>query len=104
MSENILKQVLEEVKNLNNGLANIENQLNQMDSRFDTLDTTNLSMQSDITDIKQGVQRIEESHPEDVIGMLKTINSKLDERDNEMLAINRRLYRVEGVVEGVSKQ
>lgn len=100
----MLKQVLEEVKNSNNGMANIENQLNQMDSRFDTLDTTNFSMQSDITDIKQGVQRIEESHPEDVMGMLKTINSKLDERDNEMLAINRRLYRVEGVVEGVSKQ
>lgn len=115
MNEQLLKQILEELQSLKTGqqslndkMASVESELqgtrSEMKSRFDTVDTKIAHMQNDITEIKESAHRLETDQPDDVIGLLKSMNEKLENRDNEMLAVNRRLYRVEGTLEGLVKQ
>ncbi|KXG42890.1 hypothetical protein [Tepidibacillus decaturensis] len=63
-----------------------------MNTQFDTLETKASYLQSDVTDIKATVQRIEESNPEDVHAMLQTINNKLDQRDADIQVLNKRVF------------
>jgi len=61
-------------------------------------------LQQTTTRIEQAVTRFEKNQPEDIIALLKTINRKLDERDYELQALNKRVFKVEGVIEKLTNQ
>jgi hypothetical protein len=80
--ENGLRKDLVKVENgLRTDLARVENEVlttrSQMNFRFDTVESRLSNVEKDTTEIKAALQRLESNEPEDVIGMLKQINTKL---------------------------
>lgn len=53
--------------------------------------------------IEATLSRIESNQPEDIIGMLKQINNKIDERDSEIQALNKRVFKVESRIERLTQ-
>ncbi|WP_216827471.1 hypothetical protein [Alkalihalobacterium elongatum] len=62
----------------------------QVDKRFDRIDTT--------------LARIEKDQTEDVVALLKQMNHKMDVRDSEIQALNKRVFKVESEIERLSQQ
>ncbi len=54
--------------------------------------------------IEAAVNRIELNEPADIMAMLKQIDGKLDERDNEIQALNKRLFKTESEIERLTRQ
>lgn len=114
MSDDLLKQILEEMKSLNQRLSHVESNMAtkqdlmdirvQMNSRFDTLETKMSYVESDVASIKATVDLIASETPQDVMGMLKQINAKLEEKNYDVQALNKRLFKVESVVERVTTE
>jgi len=81
----------------------------QMNFRFDTLEMktshieTKLAyVEHDVAAIKATVDHMSGEVPQDVMGMLKQMNSKLDDKDSDVQALNKRLFRVESTLERVT--
>lgn len=108
MNEDILKQILNEMKDMKTDMHDMKSDINDLKSEMNNMKSEMSNMKADMnnrfTNVDMALERIENQNHEDVLGMLKVINNKMDKEDNEVLAINRRLHRVEGVVEGLSKQ
>ena len=80
--ENGLRNDLTKVENgLRGDLSKVENEVlttrSQMNFRFDTVETRLSHVEKDTTEIKAALHRIESNEPDDVIGMLRQINTKL---------------------------
>jgi hypothetical protein len=62
-------------------LLRVENEVlttrSQMNFRFDTVETRLSHVEKDTTEIKSALHRIESNEPDDVIGILRQINTKL---------------------------
>lgn len=54
--------------------------------------------------IEETVHRLEVNQPEDIMAMLNQINKKLDERDDEIQVLNKRLFKTESEVERLTRQ
>ncbi|HDJ1468227.1 TPA: hypothetical protein PPO51_004040 [Clostridioides difficile] len=54
--------------------------------------------------IEEAVIRLEENQPQDITAMLSQINRKLDDRDNELQVLNKRLFKTESEVERLTRQ
>jgi uncharacterized protein Yka (UPF0111/DUF47 family) len=54
--------------------------------------------------IEEAVIRLEENQPQDITAMLNQINKKLDDRDNELQVLNKRLFKNESEVERLTRQ
>jgi chromosome segregation ATPase len=108
VSHELLKQILDELKGLNQRVGGIESEIqdvkSQMNSRFDTIETNMSHMQGDVSSIKNSVDRMEKNEPADVLAMLKQINGKLDGRDDEIQVLNKRLFKTESEVERLTRQ
>ncbi|WCK57439.1 hypothetical protein PP175_25570 (plasmid) [Aneurinibacillus sp. Ricciae_BoGa-3] len=48
--------------------------------------------------------RMESDQPKDIKAMLQQINEKLDERDFDIQALNKRVFKVESQIERLSQQ
>ena len=101
MSDDILKQILNEMNDMKVDMNDLKSDMHDMKSEMNNMKS---DMNNRFTNVDRALERIENQNQEDVMGMLKVINSKIETEDNEVLAINRRLHRVEGVVEGLTKQ
>jgi predicted nucleic acid-binding Zn-ribbon protein len=108
VSHELLKQILDELKGLNQRVGGIESEIqdvkSQMNSHFDTIETNMSHMQGDVSSIKNSVDRMEQNEPADVLAMLKQINGKLDGRDDEIQVLNKRLFKTESEVERLTRQ
>lgn len=128
-NEQMFEQILNELKGLNNRVGNIENRLggvevelqgvkgevqivkgelqdvkSKMNSRFDTLEAKIALVQEDVTEIKVSTGRMEENEPANIYTMLKQINRKLDDRDNDIQALNKRVFKTESEIERLTSQ
>lgn len=54
--------------------------------------------------IEETTLRLEAEQPKDIKAMLNQINNKLDERDNEIQVLNKRLFKNESEVERLARQ
>lgn len=123
MSDTLLLQILEEMKNMSKRMGNLETEVKttkeNMNERFESMDQRFENMKEDMdqrfNQVDQVLERIETNNHEDIVGMLHLIEHKIGEKNteiltkidalnNENLSINRRLHRVEGIVEGLTKQ
>ncbi|MFB5762074.1 hypothetical protein [Paenibacillus medicaginis] len=58
MSEQILNQILDELKSMNSRVGSIESRLDNMDSRFNGIDSRLDSLETDVKDIKEHTKDI----------------------------------------------
>ena len=89
--------------------SEIQDTRSQMNFRFDTLEmktshieTKLAHVERDVAAIKATVDHMSGEVPQDVMGMLKQMNSKLDDKDSDVQALNKRLFRVESTLERVT--
>lgn len=54
--------------------------------------------------IEESVNRIEQNEPADIMAVLKQMNGKLDERDYDLQALNKRLFKTESEIERLTRQ
>lgn len=81
MSDDLLKQILDRLDRMESNMAKnqeLQDTRAEMKSRFDTLETKLSHIEDDVATIKATVDRMAAETPEDVMGMLKQINAKLD--------------------------
>lgn len=104
MSEQLLKQIINELQSIKSEQQNTNLRLDQFESRLDQIELRLDRIETDVAEIKQSVHRIEFGQPEDIKAMLQTIYDKLDERDSEIQVLNRRVFKVESAVERLSGQ
>lgn len=112
MSEQLLHQILNELKTLNQRTENIEKRVENIEKRVENIEHRVENLEKRVVNIEHRVENLETNLHEEIIGVLKTMDiklqdrnneilEKLQDRDNEMLALNRRLFWVEGKVEGL---
>lgn len=84
------------------------NALSEFRSDFDTFKNEN---KEQFTEVREQLERIEKTtlrleaeQPKDISAMLNQINKKLDQRDNELQVLNKRLFRAESEVEKMAQQ
>lgn len=73
--ENMMQQIIQLVASNNERFNDIDKRFNRIDQHLERIETA--------------VNRIEQNQLADIMSMLKQINSKLDERDNEAQALNK---------------
>lgn len=71
--------------------------LNNIDKRLDNID-------GKLDRIEAAANRLEHNEPENIVAILKQINSKLDDRDYELQALNKRLFKNETEIERLTRQ
>lgn len=54
--------------------------------------------------IEASVNRLEENEPANIMSMLKQLNRKLDDRDYELQALNKRVFKTETEIERLTRQ
>lgn len=54
--------------------------------------------------IEASVNRLEQNEPANIMSMLKQINRKLDDRDYELQALNKRVFKTETEIERLTRQ
>lgn len=75
--------------------------LSEFRSDFDEFKKEN---KEQLARIESAVIRLEENQPQDIIAILDQINKKLDERDDELQVLNKRLFKTESKVERLTRQ
>jgi uncharacterized coiled-coil protein SlyX len=92
--------------------------LKKMDERMEKLDTRMdrqeqmmqqilqivAQMDGKIDRVEESVNRIEHGQPTDTLAMLKQISGKLDERDDEIQVLNKRVFKTEAEIERLTRQ
>ncbi|KIY22566.1 hypothetical protein [Mesobacillus subterraneus] len=94
MNEEILKQILSEIKGVKHGQEQLEK---KMEARFNTVDNR-------LESIEQTLVRMEADQPEDITALLKQINGKLEDKDYDVQALNKRVFKVESEIEKITQQ
>ncbi len=89
MNEDLLQQLLNEIKDIKSNMAT-KSDIN--------------TIKNELIVIKQSIQLIEQSQPNDIYAILKNISNKLEERDSEVLVLNKRIFKVESVIERLTNQ
>ncbi|WP_217593939.1 hypothetical protein [Cohnella sp. GbtcB17] len=95
--DQILKQILEEIVNLKAEVQQIsQNQLilNQNQSQ------TALQVNS----IYQAIVRLEDGQPKDIFALLEKINTDFFDKEAEIAALNKRVFRLESDFEKFNRQ
>ncbi|MGD6874177.1 hypothetical protein ACQCU1_18605 [Sutcliffiella horikoshii] len=57
-----------------------------------------------LTRVEATLIRLEENQSQDIVAVLKQIDKKLDDRDNELKVLNKRLFKNESDVERLTRQ
>lgn len=121
----MLSQILQEIKSIKcdiqqlnqNQLLLSENQkqleqnqksmeLNQksLEQRQEVLEQNQQQMSLQADNILQAVLRIEDSQPEDISALLDRIHNNILDKDSEIAALNKRVFRLESDFEKFSRQ
>jgi len=95
--KDMLKKQEAMMQQLINMVGKNNERFNDLEKRFDKVDQR-------LESIEASVQRIEMNEPADIMAMLKQINGKLDDRDNDMQALNKRVFKVESEIERLTRQ
>lgn len=88
--EQMMQQLVSMVGKNNEGFTEMTKRFDKVDGRLER--------------IENAVNRIEQNEPADVIGMLDQMNKKLDERDYDLQALNKRVFKTESEIERLTQQ
>lgn len=73
MSEQILKEILGELKTFNNRVGNLEDSQKELNQRVGNLEDGQNELKSDVSDLKKGQQRLESRMENEVIDKVRTL-------------------------------
>ncbi|GGF92734.1 hypothetical protein GCM10010913_12850 [Paenibacillus aceti] len=93
----MLSQILQEIKSIKSDIRQLnQNQL--------LLSENQKHMSLQIDNILQAVLRIGDSQPEDISALLDRIHNNILDKDSEIAALNKRVFRLESDFEKFSRQ
>lgn len=124
MSEDILQQILSEMKSMRSEMdqrfagidkrfAGIDKRFAGIDKRFDEMDQRFVSIDERFNEMDQRLAKVEENTALipaiqqavfEMAGSIKTLEEKDKERDFEIQVLNNRVFRVEKEIERLTKQ
>lgn len=94
MNDEILKELLSEVKSIRSETKSIRSEMNlrfdEVNKRFDSLE--------------EKIDRIEENTHADIMALLRNIDEKMEDRDSAVQALNKRVFKTESIIERITKQ
>jgi predicted nucleic acid-binding Zn-ribbon protein len=123
--EELLKQILFKLDHFDQKLDRIEGRLDRLEQRMDSLEqrmdgleqrmdgleqrmasleTRQDRLESELQEVKEAVFRLEDSQPKDIYALLENIDKKLEERNFEMHALNKRVFKVEAELERINSR
>jgi chromosome segregation ATPase len=130
--EELLKQILFKLDHVDQKLERIEGRLDRLEQRMDSLEQrmdgleqrmdglehrmdgleqrmASLEMrqdrlESELQEVKEAVFRLEDSQPQDIYALLENMDKKLEERNFEMHALNKRVFKVEAELERINSR
>ncbi|MBD2843560.1 hypothetical protein IDH44_00025 [Paenibacillus sp. IB182496] len=95
--ENLLQQILQEIQRLKEDVRQVnQNQL--------LLNENQHQMSHQINAIHQSVVRIEDGQPKDIFALLEKIHHNFLDKDAEIAALNKRVFRLETDIEKFNRQ
>lgn len=80
-------------------ISNLETNTSKNNAKISRIETKMSNMERDIKEIKSSVYRMEKNEPQDILAMLENINNKLEVKDSDIGALNKRLFKVESTLE-----
>lgn len=98
---NDLKDLL---KKMDKRLERQEDMMQQLINMVGQNNKKQEEMDSKIDRIELAIHHIEQNEPADIMAVLNQIDKKLDERDNEIQALNKRLFKTESEIERLTRQ
>jgi chromosome segregation ATPase len=108
--ENTLKQILDELKGLRSDVGELKDGQKGLRADVEELRDGQRGLRADVEEVKNGqkeikeaVIRLEETQPKDIIAILERIDKKLDTKDFELYALNKRVFKVETEIERLSR-
>lgn len=106
--EKLMKQFMDQ---MNTQFIKIDNRFDKLEDRFDTLESRMDNLEKDVKEIKVDlqetkgiVQRIEAAQPQDIKAILYRVNTNLEERDHQIEALNKRVFKNESDIVRLSQQ
>lgn len=107
--ENILQQILQEIQLVRQDMQQLQqNQLKleqnqqQLQQNQLNLEQSQKEMSFQINSIYQSVVRIEDGQPQDIYAILQSIHNKIIDKESEISALNKRIFRLESAFERMS--
>lgn len=94
---NLIGKNNERFNEMDNRFNDIDGRFNQMNSRFDGMDQR-------LERIEEAMIRLEENEPSNIMSLLQQIDGKMDERDHEIQALNKRVFKTESEIERLTRQ
>lgn len=89
-------------------IRSLENTMNERLNKQDEMLGQLIKMMADnnarLERIENAVNRIEHNEPDDVMSILEQINKKLNERDYDLQALNKRVFKTESEIERLTQQ
>lgn len=102
--EQLLHQILEEIRTIKSDIQQLNQNQLLLNQNQQLLDQNQKQMSLQIDNLLQSVQRIEDRQPEEISALLKRIHDNLLDKDSEIAALNKRVFRLESDFEKFSKQ
>lgn len=102
--KDLLKKMDERMERQESMMQQLINLVGQNNERFNDMDQRFDGVDQRLDRIEAAVNRIEQNEPADITAMLKQIDKKLDERDNEIQALNKRVFKTESEIERLTRQ
>ncbi|WEK53918.1 MAG: hypothetical protein P0Y55_15330 [Candidatus Cohnella colombiensis] len=99
-----IKEIKTDVAELKADVAELKADVAELKADVAKLKTDVSGLQMDMVSVKASLNRIETSQTEDVVAILKRIDQRTGERDYENLALNKRVFRLEGEVERLKER
>lgn len=95
--EQVLNQILQELQALRQDVQQLnQNQL--------LLDQNQKQMALQINSIYQSTVRLEDGQPKDIFAFLEKIHNNFVDKDSEVAALNKRIFRLESEFEKFNRQ
>ena len=94
-------EIISIIKSLENTL---NERLNKQDEMLSQLIKVVADNNARLERIENAVNRIENNEPDDVMSILVQLNKKLDERDYDLQALNKRVFKTESEIERLTQQ
>ncbi|MEI3612601.1 hypothetical protein [Pseudogracilibacillus sp. SO30301A] len=101
MSDAKLDLVLKKLESMENDMKSMKNEMETVTNHLKKLDTKTDYIQSDVTTIKDSIERIDHAVNEDVLAILKTIENKTNDNDADIVVLNNRLFKVESKIQKI---
>lgn len=99
-----MKSMNNETMSLKDEMKSMNNELISMNGRIENLETKTDHIQSDVTEIKGNIERIDHAVNEGIVAILKTMGNKTNDNNADIVVLNNRFFKVESKIQQITGQ